>query len=100
MFPMRISLPLLAAAAIVAAALPLTTVPSLANRAAADSCAAKLSAESKLIYAASIGSVGPGADLKEVVRSKTRSLVMQGKIARGGAQSAAQAAGACLVQAM
>jgi hypothetical protein len=33
------------------------------------------------------------------VRSKTRSLVMNGKIARGDAVEAAQAAGACLLQA-
>lgn len=94
---MRTSLPLFA---IVAATLSLSTAPSFADRAAADSCAAKLPAESKLIYSASIGAVAPGADLKEVVRAKTRSLVMGGKVGRGGAQAAAQAAGACLMQAM
>lgn len=95
---MRTSLPLFAA--IVAAVLPLSAVPSFADRTAADKCAASLPADSKLIYAASIGAVAPGVDLKEVVRAKTRSLVIGGKVSRGEAQAAAQAAGACLVRAM
>lgn len=95
---MRISLPLFAA--IVAAALPLSAVPSLADRAAADSCATHLPANSKLIYAASIGAVAPGVDLKEVVRAKTRSLVIGGKVVRSEAQAAAEAAGACLKRAL
>jgi hypothetical protein len=80
-------------------ALSLSAVPSFADRAAADKCAAGLSADSKLIYAATVGSVKPGVDLKDVVTSKTRSLVMSGKVGRGGARAAAQAAGTCLVKA-
>jgi len=95
---MRYPLPLIAAVA--AAALSLSAAPSFADRAAADSCAAKLPADSKLIYAASIGAVAPGADLREVVRTRTRSLVMDGKVNRGQAQSAAQAAGDCLKRAL
>jgi hypothetical protein len=83
-----------------AAAFSLTAVPSYANRASADACAAKLSPEAKQIYAASIGSVAPGADMKEVVRSKTRALVIGGKISRSAARPAAEAAGVCLKQAM
>ncbi len=94
---MRASFPL--RAAFVAAALSICTSPALANRAAADACAARLSAESKLIYAATIGAVAPGVDLKEIVRSKTRGLVMAGKLNRGQALAAAEAAGACLKQA-
>lgn len=83
-----------------AAALSLTAEPTYASRASADACAAKLSPEAKQIYAASIGSVAPGADMKEVVRSKTRALVIGGKIGRGAARPAAEAAGTCLKQAM
>jgi len=80
--------------------LAVSAVPSLANRATADKCAAGLSPDSKLIYAATIGSVAPGVDLKEVVTSKTRSLVMSGKVGRAGARTAAEAAGGCLKQAL
>lgn len=90
---------LLLAAAIVVAVL-FAPAPSFADRVAADKCATGLSAESKLIYAASIVAVAPGADLKDIVRAKTRSLVIAGKVDRGGAQAAAQAAGACLLKAM
>ncbi|HVT56567.1 MAG TPA: hypothetical protein VHD34_11055 [Xanthobacteraceae bacterium] len=82
------------------AALSLMAAPSFASRASADACAAKLSPEGKQIYAASIGSVGSGANMKDVVRSKTRALVIGGKISRGAARPAAEAAGACLKQAM
>jgi hypothetical protein len=78
------------------AALSVAAGPALANRAAADACAAKLPANSKLIYAATIDSVKPSVDLTSVVRDKTRGLVMSGKLSRGEAQGAAQAAGQCL----
>ena len=83
-----------------AATLTLTTVPSLANRATADACAAKLPADAKLIYTATIGSVVPGVNLADNVRSNARELVMAGKLTRDQAQPAAQAAGACLKQAL
>ena len=82
------------------AVLSLFTEPSLASKASADACAAKLSPDAKQIYAASIGSVAPGIDMKEVVRSKTRALVIGGKLSRDAARPAAEAAGACLKQAM
>jgi hypothetical protein len=91
---MRIFMPVLAAAA----ALSLVT-PASADRAAADACAAKLPANAKMIYAASIAEAKPGANLPDLLRSKTRPLVISGKIARGDAMGAAQAAGACLQQA-
>jgi hypothetical protein len=94
---MRCSVPLFAA---VAVTLTVFTGPSFANRAAADACAAKLPAHGKLIYAATIPAVGPDVDLKDVIRAKTRALVMSGKLDRGQAPTAAQAAGVCLVQAM
>ena len=72
--------------------------PSHASRAAADACAAKLPANSQMIYAATVADVAPGVDLRDVVRSRTRSLVIGGKLSRGEAQAAAEAAGACLKQ--
>jgi hypothetical protein len=85
--------------ALVIATVSLSAVPASANRAAADACAAKLPANAKLIYAAAIGGVTPSAKLEDLIRSKTRSLVMNGKISRGDARPAAEAAGACLKQA-
>ena len=88
------------AVAVIAALLISHATPSLANRSAADACAAKLPANAKLVYAAAIGSVAPGVDLVETIRGKARSLVMAGKLDRAQAQSAGQAAGACLKQAL
>jgi hypothetical protein len=82
-----------------AATLSFSTAPSFADRASADACAAKLSPDAKQIYAASIGSVAPGVDMKEVVRAKTRALVIGGKLSRDAARPAAEAAGVCLKQA-
>jgi hypothetical protein len=81
-------------------ATPLLAAPAAANRAAADACAAKLPADAKLVYAAAIGSVAAGIDLRDMVRSKTRALVIGGKLSRGQARPAAEAAGACLKQAL
>ena len=78
------------------AVLPFAASPALANRAAADACAAKLPANSKLIYAATVDSVKANVKLADVVRDKTRSLVMSGKLSRGEAKGAAEAAGQCL----
>jgi len=72
--------------------------PALADRAAADACAAGLNAEAKAIYDASIDAVGSG-QLKSVVTSSTKSLVAAGKVSMGTARSSAMAAGACLQQA-
>ena len=85
---------------IAATALALSAAPSFANRAEADACAARLPADAKLIYTATIGSVAPGVNLADNVRSKARELVMAGKLNRDQAPPAAQAAGACLKQAM
>lgn len=84
---------------ITATALSFINAPAFANKAAADACAAKLPADAKLIYAATIGGVTPAVDLKDLIRSKTRPLVMSGKIGRDQAPAAAQAAGTCLQQA-
>jgi hypothetical protein len=82
------------------AVLPFLAAPSLASKAAADACAAQLSPEAKQVYAATIGEVKPGIDLRETVRAKTKGLVIGGKLGRDQARPAAEAAGACLKQAM
>jgi hypothetical protein len=94
---MRNSLPLFAVAIVI---LMLSTASSSASRAAADTCAAQLSVDAKLIYKASIGDVSPGTDLPALVKSKVRSLVMSGRVSRDAAPAAAQAAGSCLKQAL
>ena len=86
--------------AVLVVAMSLSAAPARANRAAADACAAKLPADSKLIYAETIGAVRPGMDLREMVTAKTRALVMGGKLSRSNARPAAEAAGACLRQAL
>jgi hypothetical protein len=45
----------------------------------------RLSAESKLIYAETIGAVAPGSTCG-MVTAKTRALVMAGKLSRGKAR--------------
>ena len=40
--------------------------------------------------------VNAGGDVKSVLESKTRSLVMDGKVARSSARTSAEAAGNCL----
>lgn len=62
----------------------------------AQSCAGSLSPESKTIFEASAADVNAGGDVKSVLESKTRSLVMDGKVARSSARTSAEAAGNCL----
>lgn len=83
-----------------AAAISFGATPSFASKASADACAAKLSPEAKQIYAASIGSVAPGVDMREIIRGKTRALVIGGKLTRDQARPAAETAGVCLKQAL
>lgn len=62
----------------------------------AQSCASALATESRTIYEASAADVVAGGDIKATLESKTRSLVMDGKVARSSARGSAEAAGACL----
>lgn len=75
----------------------LPVLPAHADKAAADACAAGLTADGKAIYAASISSVVAGGDVRSVVSDKARGLAMGGKINRGTARGSAEAAGKCLV---
>jgi hypothetical protein len=86
----------IASALIIAATVLLPTAPSFAGRAEADACATKLSPDGKAIYAETIGSAATAKDMQDLVRTKTRALVMSGKLGRNEARPAAEAAGACL----
>ncbi|MCB4768510.1 hypothetical protein LGR54_07835 [Ancylobacter sp. Lp-2] len=84
------------AAALCLGALIAASAPALADKAAADSCAAGLNADGKAIYVASLPGISSGGDVRDVVTDKTRSLAMGGKIDRGAARTNAEAAGQCL----
>lgn len=77
----------------------LLAAPAHADKAAADACAAALSPDGQAIYAAAVGPVTGGANVRSTVTDTTKSLAMSGKISRGDARSNAEAAGACLEQA-
>ncbi|PZQ95616.1 MAG: hypothetical protein DI533_18375 [Cereibacter sphaeroides] len=63
---------------------------------AANSCAAGLSAQSRMIYDATAGNVKPDSNLRDVITENTKPLVMAGKMTRSEAQAAAPSAGKCL----
>jgi len=69
---------------------------AIADQKQAQSCVAQLSTESKLIFEQSAPDVTGGADIKSTLESKTRALVMAGKVARSDARPSAEAAGNCL----
>lgn len=71
---------------------------ALAGQQEADQCAASLPEAARMIYAASLPRVAPGADLRDIVKTETRKLVKSGRIARSGAVEHAEAAGACLLK--
>ncbi|MBA4789082.1 MAG: hypothetical protein AB1698_12475 [Pseudomonadota bacterium] len=77
-------------------ALCLFATVALADRPAADKCAAGLNTDGKTIYAASAAQVAPGADIRAVVKTATEGLVRSGNISMGNARPAAEAAGKCL----
>lgn len=80
------------------AGLTACAAPALADKAAADKCAAGLNADGKAIYAAAAADFAKAADPRALVTEKTRALVTAGTISAGGARGAAQAAGNCLMQ--
>lgn len=69
---------------------------ALADQQQAQECAGGLSPESKTIYEDVAPQVTPDTNLRDVITSTTKSLVMSGKIARSSAKTSAEAAGACL----
>ena len=67
-----------------------------ADAAAMNACAAKLSPDAKMIFDKTLPQVGPNSDLRTLLTSSARSLVMSGTIKRGDARQSATAAGECL----
>lgn len=70
--------------------------PALADRKAADACAAGLPADSAAIYKTAVGQVGPGVDNKAIVRGIAQDMISAGKLTIMNARGVAQAAGDCL----
>jgi len=67
-----------------------------ADQKAADACAAKLPKDSAAIYSATVAKLSPGADVRAIVKSVARGMVMSGSLSRDNARDVAEAAGACL----
>ena len=82
---------LLAAAACLILA-PMIAVPASA---AAPSCAAALSPNARMIFDAVVAAPSK-ASLKDRVTSRTKSLVLSGRLSRSDARPAALEAGSCL----
>lgn len=93
---MRLALSLLAGMAL--PGLLLAATPALADKAAAQRCAARLSPPARAIYDASAPRLVPGADGRAVVTDETRKLVLSGQLDFTKAEETAMAAAACLTQ--
>jgi hypothetical protein len=78
---------------VLAAARPL---PAFADAASADACATTLSPPSQMIYQATAPDIHKGVNIKDVVTSHTRQLVMDGKLELSIARPSAMAAATCL----
>ena len=72
-----------------------TATTALADKAAADACAAKLNADGKAVYAAVVAASPTTETLRSVVEHQARELAMGGKISRGSARENATEAGEC-----
>lgn len=70
-------------------------VSALAAGPAGDACAAKLSADGKAVYAATMAAKPTTETLRETLEKEARGLAMGGKISRGSARENATAAGEC-----
>jgi hypothetical protein len=67
-----------------------------ADAAAAKACASALSPEGRMMFEAAALKVKPGSNLRDVLMSEVRGLVMSGKLSREIAQKNGPAVGACL----
>jgi azurin len=67
-----------------------------ADTAAARACASTLSAEGRMMFEAAAAKVKPGSNLRDVMMSEVRGLVMSGKLSRDIAQKNGAAVGECL----
>ena len=80
----------------IAAALVNVATMAWADAAAGDACAANLTADGKLVYAAVVAANPTLQNLRETVEEQARSLVFAGKIARAEGRDNAVAAGECV----
>ena len=67
-----------------------------ADPAAARACAGTLPAEGRMMFEAAAAKVKPGSNLRDVLMSEVRGLVMSGKLSRDIAQKNGPAVGECL----
>lgn len=78
----------------------LAALPSLpahaADKAAAEACAGKLEPEAKTIYDAAAPQITPSTDMRDLLKTVTFSLMMQGEVKASDARPAATAAAGCL----
>ena len=63
---------------------------------AAETCAKGLTADSRLIYDATVQNMKGPDSLRDTVTQQTKAMVMAGKLSRDNARPAAEAAGNCL----
>ena len=80
----------------IAAALVSVATMARADAAAGDACAAKLTADGKLVYAAVVAANPTLQNLRETVEHQARELVFAGKIARAEGRDNATAEGECV----
>ena len=73
-----------------------TPVTALADQKSADACAATLPKDSAAIYSNTVAQISPGGDIRDIVISVTRSMVMAGRLSRANARPTAETAGNCL----
>lgn len=69
---------------------------AMADMAAGKACAESLDPKAKMVFEETAPKVTPGVDIKDVLRSAVRPMVMGGKLSRDDARAAAEAAGPCL----
>ena len=81
---------------VIAVALVSVATMARADAAAGDACAANLTADGKLVYAAVVAANPTLQNLRETVEEQARSLVFAGKIARAEGRDNAVAAGECV----
>lgn len=71
---------------------------ALADRAAADRCAAGLQPLGKTLFERALPDILRGTEVSTALRTAALGLVMSGAVTRDAARPAAEAAGACLSQ--
>ncbi|GAB0119731.1 hypothetical protein [Acidisoma sp. 7E03] len=84
------------AALLTAAPLLAPLAAHAADPAAAQACAAKLTPEAKSIYDAAAPKMTPTTDMRDLLKSTTFGLIMQGEVKQADARPSAMAAAKCL----